>query len=1537
MASNNDQQSHQLSDPSSRTSSSMGIGPTGGRDRISQIQSIHSSRSVSPRAAAFANTVPRGPRAWSKAKGATRRLPPGPSTVTNRGPPSAHSRPNNAFVRPVPTGHAFRGPAPLVVNDEWKTWDEVSIKIRGLPHDITTLALYKVFQDEGSLDYIDLYEDSAGRKDGNARIRFRPPPKRAFWIGGRYELRKAEGGVIIVDVSLEGKRNDFSVPSPINPKIKYPATTVSDYQSVYDCEVLLLTWWKLLNPTSISFGYMHDSTTMVAMHSSNSQRTGSITFQLDLTRKFIDVRFILPIRDPQGTSAMHIKKFVPLSQRNNAIGSLNRDEKYRFRIPIEQLQVIKEVEEKTRERSLIISLATPPCFYRKAGGPQLAASHDENVSYWSEFHTWFRQTDIVYNPRELRTASVALKKAKPVIDIGRWTTYRFVFDKAECNSTAYKTLCNALRDYNVSFEKSDEFRMTSEHGPAIWEWIDPPAYKSSTPRSFLAEMESTVVALSYPVRYQLEVCISQGRLNEHNLDKDFVEKLAQMNETKALDILIHVAQQKERIYDPKTLLDLELITTPIAGLKIPHYCALTRKATITPTTIYLSTPVVETSNRVVRQYLEHSDRFLRVQFTDEKHEGRINSTEKDMNNEIFTRIRRTLINGITIGDRHFEFLAFGNSQFREHGAFFFSPTPYLKTEDILRWMGSFDHIRSVALYASRLGQCFSTTRAIHGIRVQVRQIADVEKNNYNFTDGVGKISEALAKLVAGELHLTFVPSVFQFRLGGCKGILAMWPDARNWEIHIRKSQYKFEATHNGLEIIRCSQFAAAALNRQVILVLSALGVPDGVFVNKLKDMLSNLERAMVDQPLLLEMLQKQVDANQMTLTLAGMVSEGFMRTKEPFMISLIQLWRAWTIKYVKERARIVIDDGAFLLGCTDESRTLRGQLNQSRKDPPEFPPKLQTSLPEIFLQIPDTNHPGRYKIIEGLCLLGRNPSLHPGDIRVVMAVNQPELHHIRDAVVLPQTGDRDVASMCSGGDLDGDDFFVIWDVDLLPRDWTQLPMDYMAPKPAQLTRGVQKDDITSFFVQYMRNDCLPRIAHAHLAWADYMVSGVKDDRCLRLAGLHSKAVDYVKTGDPAIMPRELAPRRWPHFMEKKKPKEKIYHSRKILGQLYDLVERVDFVPLYHSEFDGRILNAYELEAEMLQHAREIKEKYDADMRRIMAQHGISTEFEVWSTFVLNHDQTSKDYKFQEEIGQIAFALKGRYRDACIEKAGGKGFDVLGPFVAAMYKVTQEEVVAALGETREFIMVDGQTVPKRKLDARTMPLMSFPWCFTDVMGRVAQVGASVPQGIHPVEVIEVKKAPVTKTSRVEVEGEGDAHHEVTSYQVEKRKDTPPPLVNLQDDEDDVIETVGGVTHLGEMLELFKNGAGADTNSPGASEGKDDDAKSQSPASESPVWDSSNGSGTLGRTIPLGSAPNSDTDGDVEPSPETLSPLGGSSGGIGALTQEDKWVKEDKGESLEDVDGSDVDEEEVVTFEESTEPTALEALEKLVLDESQHANA
>ena len=53
----------------------------------------------------------------------------------------------------------------------------------------------------------------------------------------------------------------------------------------------------------------------------------------------------------------------------------------------------------------------------------------------------------------------------------------------------------------------------------------------------------------------------------------------------------------------------------------------------------------------------------------------------------------------------------------------------------------------------------------------------------------------------------------------------------------------------------------------------------------------------------------------------------------------------------------------------------------------------------------------------------------------------------------------------------------------------------------------------------MINDNLGMIANAHLVYADLSLAGAKCSECLQLAELHSMAVDFAKSGVPAVMPR----------------------------------------------------------------------------------------------------------------------------------------------------------------------------------------------------------------------------------------------------------------------------------------------------------------------------------------------------------------------------------------------------------------------------------
>jgi hypothetical protein len=268
----------------------------------------------------------------------------------------------------------------------------------------------------------------------------------------------------------------------------------------------------------------------------------------------------------------------------------------------------------------------------------------------------------------------------------------------------------------------------------------------------------------------------------------------------------------------------------------------------------------------------------------------------------------------------------------------------------------------------------------------------------------------------------------------------------------------------------------------------------------------------------------------------------------------------------------------------------------------------------------------------------------------------------------------------------------------------------------------------------------------------------------------------VKSGIPAEMPKYLRPRKWPHFMEKKhKPKEQIYVSEKILGQLYDKAESVDFIPHYESPFDKRILRAYPEDRAILKSARQIKSQYDTAMRRIMAQHDIETEFEVWTSFVLSKPRVGSDYKVQEEMGIISSTLKARFKEICVEAAGGDDFKALGPFAAAMYQVTCEELAIALHECRTMKTICGRDVPKRKMEPKSMPLMSFPWIFQSVLGRIAT-------GSEPTTLEDVGLSFVMRN--------------------EARAKKPRLAMSDEDDHEDYIETADGVTHRGELLDLFR---------------------------------------------------------------------------------------------------------------------------------------
>lgn len=989
------------------------------------------------------------------------------------------SRPRRGPYRPprTPTLHNA---------NEWREWPEASVKLRRVPKDVTTQDLHANFSAYGHIVYIEVYQSRETSLFCDARVRFEPPPSQDFWRSGRLPLIWGDGSnpnssEVFIELSRPQGNFDGTIRSKVNPAVFYPVKF-------------------RLKVDTLEFGPGHLGPDMMVKKQIVSSIAAEDPIQLimiaDFHRRQLSIFFALPI--------------VPSTGSAKKSESEKRRREFKIQIEFRQLKdlTLRKGQDKDGAETsscLTIPLVNPPAYYQRDESILKHTFNPDRLT-WADSDQWIRTTHIFDNYGIVQDFTVGLLtdwQDPSFIDIGRWTTLRL---RIQEDSKVIENLLCALHDLNIETRLQAEDREL-EVSPCLLPAENRPlrnmrhihkvdVAQDAHGLSLLEDHASTVSPLSFPVQYQLEVCLSRGILSEFLLPRQFIGRLRRMDATRAQYLLEFLADKGKRVQDPMAVLDSEEARSYYPHLIVPRYCATIRKVSVTPTTLVYNPPSVEASNRILRQFSHLQDRFLRVQFIDELHLGRIKSLNTmEQDHYIFRRVFHTLINGIRIGDRHFKFLAFGNSQIRECGAYFFSETGDVTCKSIRAWMGNFEHIRVVAKCAARIGQCFSTTRQIQGFRTpQVTRIADIERNGYCFTDGVGKISAFLAQVIVQEMGIDTrdTPSAFQFRMGGCKGVLAVWPDVKMTEIQIRESQEKFTSRSNDLEVIRAAQFSVASLNRQTITILSSLGVPKKAFLDLADTQIAEYKNAMSDRTAAATLLGIYIDENQTSLALRDLINWGFMdpEIQEPFVMTILQLWRTWSMKQLKEKARVVVEKGAFVLGCVDETGTLRGHscaTERGRKNVDE--------LPQIFLQIPNTSSSTGYSPVTGICLVGRNPSLHPGDIRMVEAVDCLPLRHLRNVVVFPSVGDRDVPGMLSGGDLDGDDFFVIWEPSLIPRQWNYPPMDYRAPPPPTLNRDVHHQDLAQFFVKYMRNDCLPAIALSHLANADDSVEGAKSKTC----------------------------------------------------------------------------------------------------------------------------------------------------------------------------------------------------------------------------------------------------------------------------------------------------------------------------------------------------------------------------------------------------------------------------------------------------------
>lgn len=295
------------------------------------------------------------------------------------------------------------------------------------------------------------------------------------------------------------------------------------------------------------------------------------------------------------------------------------------------------------------------------------------------------------------------------------------------------------------------------------------------------------------------------------------------------------------------------------------------------------------------------------------------------------------------------------------------------------------------------------------------------------------------------------------------------------------------------------------------------------------------------------------------------------------------------------------------------------------------------------------------------------------------------------------------------------------------------------------------------------NDNIGVIANAHLAISDESTEGAYDERCIKLAELHSVAVDFQKTGVPASITRDLRATSKPDFMESNDVGA-VRESQKIIGVLYRQVVREAVLPEDTEVIvDPDLLT--EFSQELLEDAHENWARYARSVIRLMNKYGIRSEAQLITGTAIDstrrklrtkNDETKQ--RIQNEVDELRHRMREEFEAEFIEMledrqmarapgeaAGGVGAGGAAGAAAGAAAWSASEVASSERFNREYEDDDGVTALEvamhfpdirnkvfQKASAwyyagytyiraeREPLLLGLPWVVADVLSRLKQI-------------------------------------------------------------------------------------------------------------------------------------------------------------------------------------------------------------------------
>ncbi|KAF9237759.1 RNA dependent RNA polymerase-domain-containing protein [Melanogaster broomeanus] len=469
-------------------------------------------------------------------------------------------------------------------------------------------------------------------------------------------------------------------------------------------------------------------------------------------------------------------------------------------------------------------------------------------------------------------------------------------------------------------------------------------------------------------------------------------------------------------------------------------------------------------------------------------------------------ICRLMKAGLFLNGTQYRFYHHSNSQLRSRTCFMREANDDAELDARIYAMGDFGKIMNAAKRAKRIGLLFSAAEL--DIQLDPKWIADIEdieNDDTVFSDGCGLMAKHWALQVSKAKRIVFrnqryVPSVFQIRYLGYKGVLMIHPDMdkeKKYLAKFRKSMKKFTTTQDhSFSVVGYSRpYAFGRLNNDVIVLLSSLGVTNDKLEAKQNEYLRWIEDASKDVTKAIDFASclDNYDLAERVL-LRGLDDPRVSSDIRKAQMSEVSQF----LKNDKPRARMIIHKSRLLYGVCDPFKVLKeGQVH-----------------------IRITSQKGPTTPINGDVLVVRNPCLHPGDCLKLRAVDHSRLSHLVDCIVFASVAKpkhQAAPAMSSGGDLDGDKFFVCWDPDIVPP-LVHESYDY-PPNKERPGGKVTRQDLANHFASY-NNIGLAKVTKLHQQWIRCSPKGAMSAECQELNALHSQAVDgaRVKIPDRLLTP-----------------------------------------------------------------------------------------------------------------------------------------------------------------------------------------------------------------------------------------------------------------------------------------------------------------------------------------------------------------------------------------------------------------------------------